>query len=107
MGSLINFPGLQMPTPWVLPSVYTPAVIERMGRANEVARRLRGLGYRILAEDPIPDDGGPAILQIDTGTIGTRPLQHLGGCAMRNTATGIESTTVDGVRVIWRIAEAS
>lgn len=107
MGSLINFPGLEATMDCVLPSIYTPARIERMGRANDVARRLRGLGYRIIAEDPIPDDDGPAILQIDLGTAGTRPLQHLGRCAVRNTTTGIESTTIDGVRVMWRIPEAS
>ena len=107
MGSLINFPGLQMPTPWVLPSVYTPARIERLGRANDVARKLRSLGYRIVEEDPFPDDDGVAILQVDIGRIGARPLHHLGGCGMRNTVTGFESTTIDGVRVVWQIPEAS
>ncbi|MFT0531631.1 hypothetical protein ACMHYJ_02180 [Castellaniella hirudinis] len=106
MGSLIDFPGLQG-FMTAVPSIFTPARIECLAQANDVARKLRGLGYRVVAEDPFPDDGGPSIIQIDVSTVGTRSLQHLGGCSVRNTLTGVESTTIDGVRVVWQTVEAS
>lgn len=107
MGSLINFPGLQMPTPWVLPSIYTPARIERMGRANSVARKLRALGYRIVAEDPIPDDDGSPIIQLDVGTLPQRSLIHLGDCLVTDTKNGVQRTVIDGVRVFWQMGRVS
>lgn len=105
MGTLINFPGLQSPTSWTLPTVYTPARIERIGRANEVARQLRTLGYRVIAEDPFPDDDGPSIVQIDLAGVGARPLQHLSGGALLDTRTGVVRTTIRGVRVVWLTGE--
>ncbi|WP_103035204.1 hypothetical protein [Castellaniella caeni] len=106
MGSLINFPGRQYVSPSVLPSVYTPARIERMGQLNDVSRQVRALGYRVVAEDPFPNDEGKPIIQLDTGAIGTRPLMLLASCSTRDAVLGVERVVIDGVRVFWFMGEA-
>lgn len=101
MGSVLNFPGTETNPAMFMPTVLTGEVVSRMAQANQVARMLRSLGYRILDEDVCPNDGGSPIIQIDLAGVRTRALENLSD-AMTTHASGLVRVHIDGVRVFWQ-----
>lgn len=81
------------------PSVLTADLVGRLTESNAAARALRSHGFRVAAEDPIPDDGGRPILLIDlNGHVLNRLMME---CDVVTTVQGIRATGIyRGVRVI-------
>lgn len=101
MGQVLNFPGVDMFPAFAMPTIFTPQLIERMSLINRTARTLRALGYRVIDEDVSPNDGGSPIIQIELNGLSSRAAFHLASCSVRDTRSGLERITIDGVRVFW------
>lgn len=101
MGQVLNFPGIAVLPTCAMPTIFTPQLVARIAQVNQTARTLRSLGYRIVDEDVSPNDGGSPIIQIDLNGLSTRAVFHLASCSVRDTRSGVERATIEGVRVFW------
>ncbi|PVY62286.1 hypothetical protein C7440_1779 [Pusillimonas noertemannii] len=90
-----------------IPRVFTLARVERLGRANSLARRLKAIGYRIVCETPLPVNGSAPSISVDLGTCGVQPLYALGNGSLRDARAGVERVLIDGVWVSWPTVDVS
>ncbi|GEM_PF-4367375 len=90
-----------------IPRVFTLARVERLGRANSLARRLKAMGYRIVCETPLPVDGSAPSISVDLGICGVQPLYAIGNGSLRDMRAGVERALIDGVWVSWPVVEVS
>lgn len=83
-------------------SVFTAAVLRRLADSNTAARALRDMRYRVMAEDPIPNDEGRPILLLDLNGQPAERLLNQCHASTRLSATGRVTAHFMDVRVIFQ-----
>ncbi|UKD14905.1 hypothetical protein L3V59_18250 [Burkholderia aenigmatica] len=108
MGAIVQ---MNLPAPRsLLPDgtrVFDAECVSRLTLLNACARALRGLGYRVLAEEIAPRDGGRPTIQIGPYLVKSSDVlrERAGGISIqRNGNRQFASVVFMSVRVTWEIA---
>lgn len=101
MGNVISLFPVPAVDQSILPTIFTGEVIAHLSLCNSASRALRSLGYQIIDEDPVPDDGGTPIIQIEPLHIRTNLLIRNSDSCLFNKSTGAHSVKFAGCRVMW------
>lgn len=94
------FPNL-LPVPAILPTILTDEVVAHLQLCNSASRTLRSLGYKVIDEDPVPDDNGTPIIRIEPNHVRTALLSRSSDSHLYNRNTGVHSVKFAGCRVMW------
>jgi len=84
------------------PSVFTADVQRCLAESNAAARALRDMHYRVIAEDPIPNDDGRPILLLDLNGQSAERLLNQCHASTRLSETGQVTAHFMNVRVIFQ-----
>ncbi|MDW9234873.1 hypothetical protein C7S17_7276 [Burkholderia thailandensis] len=87
--------------------VFDAECVSRLTLLNACARALRGLGYRVLAEEIAPRDGGRPTIQIGPYLVKSSDVlrEHAGGVTVQRQGNRQFAYVVFmSVRVTWEVA---
>ncbi|MGE8577711.1 MAG: hypothetical protein ACN6QT_21700 [Burkholderia contaminans] len=108
MGAIVQ---MKLPAPrGLLPDgtrVFDAECVSRLTLLNACARALRGLGYRVLAEEIAPRDGGRPTIQIGPYLAKSSDVlrERAGGVSIQRRGNRqLAHVVFMGVRVAWEIA---